>query len=153
MNIKYVLGQMVLALVTSAAFASEPASLSQVKTIILRYPTKSDGGNEEGQAMAAVVLTEMESRLAKTGVSLTNDDSTADAEMLIALNESSSYSFNEMTGGGTKYSVSVGVRVLALPSRRPLFAATAGNKNDELDDACTKAAKGIVKKFAKAWTK
>ena len=141
MSIKGVLGCTVLALATSTAFAQEPTSLGQVKTIILRF--------SEAASVTDTILTEIESRLPKLGVAVTGNESVADAEMVITGSDATRWSFS-MYGGGSRHQIQVGVRVLSLPSKRVLFSATSGTANDEIDDACKVTAKKIVKKLEDA---
>jgi hypothetical protein len=140
-TIKRTLAVTVLALAASTAFAVEPTSLSQVKTIIMRFDSSA--------SVTGLMLMELESRLPDIGIAVTEDESLADAELVVVVAESERWSFNAY-GGGSRHQLTSGVRVRSLPSKRALFSVTSEAANDELDDACAIAVKKIVKKIGSA---
>ena len=141
MTIKRLLAATVLGVAATTGYTSEPTSLSQVKTVIVRGDSSAN--------VTGLVLMELESRLPDIGIAVTDAESLADAELLIIVAESNRWSFSAY-GGGSRHQLTTGVRVRSLPTKQLLFSETGGASNDELDDACEIAAKKIVKQLRSA---
>ena|SRR5712672_2185950 len=134
---------LLVACACSGTHASEPVSISQVKTIILRFDPTAKA--------TEFVLTELESRVPKIGILAITDEAKADAELISV--GSQSKSGNPGVGGvfgGIKADVTVGVRILSLPSHHVRFSTTKGASDNELSDACRKTAEAIAKELKKA---
>lgn len=133
----------VVAFAISLASAEEPTSISQVKTIIMRF--------DAGANTSAMVLTELEARLPLIGIAVTADQADADAELtMTSLQSSAGSPFTGGILGGVKADVSSTVRVFSLPSHRLLYSTMQGAQDDELSDACEKTAKSVIKSIKKA---
>ena len=133
----------VIALAMPFASAQEPTSITQVKTIIMRFDAEPN--------TSTMVLTELEARLPKIGIAVTADPAEADAELTMTSIQSSAGSpFTGGVFGGVKADVSSTVRVFSLPSHRLLFSTMQGAQDDELSDACEKTAKSVIKSLKKA---
>ncbi len=131
MNTTRVLGCFVLAISVSTAFADEPTSMAEVKTLVIR--------DDAPTAKTAICISFLQDRLVASGFTII-DGGSADAEMTVTLS---------VEDGHDGYAVDYLIKIASLPSHRGLFSFK-GHQNNSLASACKWMASRTLDKIAEA---
>jgi hypothetical protein len=142
MSINRVLYCFAVVIASSTAFAEEPTSLAQVKTLVVR--------DLAATAETTICIAHLEERLTTAGFTLVAANDPADAEITVTITFSGGRrGLGGALFGSTEYDVNYLIKVLSLPSRRQLFTFT-GHQENSMESACNWMAKRTVGKIDEA---
>lgn len=141
MNIKPILGGVVLLLAATIVAADEPTALSGVKTLLIRDSAPSPE--------SAICIAALDARLSEAGFTVQEATDGADAELSTALRFAAEGRGLMGLTSSDEVDVSFSILIKSLPGHHLLFSLLDHTKNS-LASACDRMAKKTVKEILKA---